>query len=383
MSKNWFEISLCDHWSNQPHGIARVTQNLFISSLASDNVGYFYYCMKSNRFVVPRSVDAFKKIAVGEIGFSQDVLPESDDFESNISAGDRVLITGAGWGLKCYLENLRELKYHHGAKLACVIYDIIAVHSPQFFLGDFSELVAGFQREIVSFSDHVACISRHTEFDVRNFLIGQGAQTTSVFTMGADFPAFQCESIESSKYSSVSGDFILTVGTIEARKNHLLLYYVMRKLVQQFGDQAPDLVIVGKVGWLSGDVLELFRRDPLVNSKVHILNAVNDSELEWFYRESIFTVYPSFYEGYGLPILESLGRGKICVCSNTSSMKDINPFEDFTFDPYDPEQAYKIISKLFSDVQLRLDRERMVLELNFEHSWRDAYCELTSWFDGP
>lgn len=382
-NKKWLEISLYDHWGSQPHGIARVTQNLFIASLEAEDVGYFYYCMKSDKFVVPYRIDYFKSVALGEATFSLDSLPEADDFQSRVSEGDKVLITGAGWGLKNYLSLLRKIKTNHKVKLACIIYDIIAVHSPQFFLEEFAGLVSEFQKDIVDIVDHVACISHHTELDVKQYLIKDGAQTTSVFTMGADFPCLESDKCEVSNFEFLEKKFILTVGTIEARKNHLLLYYVMRNLVLVHGNDAPDLVIVGRVGWLSNNVLELMRRDPLVNRKVHLLNAVTDSTLERLYRASLFTVYPSFCEGYGLPILESFGRGKICVCSNTSSMKEITPFNDLTFDPYDAAQAFNVINRLLVDEHLLAERQTELGKFNFEHSWRDSYLALTSWFLAP
>jgi glycosyltransferase involved in cell wall biosynthesis len=377
----WFEISLFDHWGDQPHGIARVTQNLFLSSLESEEDRYFYYCMRSDKYVVPRSVEYFKKLATGGASFSFDGMPEADDFQAAVSDGDRILITGAGWGLKHYLSLLREIKSEKQVKIACIIYDIIAVHSPQFFLEEFAGLVANYQREIVDLVDHVACISNHTELDVKAHLIKDAAKTTSVFTMGADFPAYRSEVSVADDIEVPAGKFILTVGTIEARKNHLLLYYVLRKLILLHGDDAPDLVVVGKVGWLSSNVLELMRRDPVVNRKVHILNGVADSVLEKLYQSCLFTVYPSFYEGYGLPILESLGRGKVCLCSNTSSMKEITPFADLTFDPYDSEQAFTVVNQVFAGEGVLAGREESLSKLNFTHSWKDSYAELATWFD--
>jgi glycosyltransferase involved in cell wall biosynthesis len=384
MTNKWIEIALYDHWSDQPHGIARATQNLFLASLSDPQYKYFYYCLVRQEFVVPEDIQYFVDIAQGRTAYANDRLPKAVPFETCIGTGDRVMITGAGWGLKDYLEQLRAIKTKSTARLACIIYDIIAVHSPQFFLGDFAALVAGFQRQIVALADHVACISRHTESDVRTHLIRQGSQTTSVFAMGADFPATPQtvrQPPQSHASHSTSRPYILSVGTIEARKNHLLLYYLMRKLVLTYGDDVPDLIIVGKVGWLSNDAIEFMRRDPLVKEHIHILNSVNDAELEDLYQSCLFTIYPSFYEGYGLPVLESLGRGKVCVCSNTSSMQEITPFPELTFDPYDPMNAFGIVSRLVRSKDELAGYERSLRERNFNLSWADSFEALSSWLE--
>jgi glycosyltransferase involved in cell wall biosynthesis len=110
--------------------------------------------------------------------------------------------------------------------------------------------------------------------------------------------------------------FILCVGTIEVRKNHILLYIMYREAATR-GITLPDLVIVGGKGWYTGDVLYQFKHDPLLKSKVHIMHGLSDRQVAWLYENCQFTVYPSVYEGWGLPIAESLAHGKACISSNS------------------------------------------------------------------
>lgn len=379
MKKNWFELGLYNHWSEQPHGIARVTLNLFIASLSDKTIEYFYYSQKKKKFIKPFKIDYFIKLSKGNLKYKEEELPDGIELESEIGFNDKIMITGAGWGYENYLSELKLIKNNKKAKLSCIIYDIIAIHSPHFFLEEFADLVGNFQRELMQLVDHVACISKNTENDVINYLTNWKNKTSSVFKMGSDFPITKKKSKNKKVNAILKKDFILSVGTVEARKNHLLLYYVIKKLVLKLGLHAPHLVIVGNQGWLTENVVEFIKRDPDVKDKIHILNSIDDSSLEELYKTCLFTIYPSFYEGYGLPILESFGRRKVCICSNTSSMLEITPFKDLTFDPYDPEHAYAVVYKTLNK-KFRNEREAKLAKFDFSHKWKDSYNELATWF---
>lgn len=113
---------------------------------------------------------------------------------------------------------------------------------------------------------------------------------------------------------------ILSVGTIESRKNQLGLLSAFKK----FCDRNPDvevklMLIGGLLPSVGGEVLEAIRSNP----HVKLLEYADDNELNKYYAECDFTVFPSIEEGYGLPIVESLWHGKPCICANFGSMGEI------------------------------------------------------------
>jgi glycosyltransferase involved in cell wall biosynthesis len=109
-------------------------------------------------------------------------------------------------------------------------------------------------------------------------------------------------------------EYVLTVSTIEVRKNHLLLAKIWTECAAE-GVTLPKLVLVGRFGW---DVDELRRwvdHAPELDGRFLICTDVGDDELVALYQDALFTVFPSRIEGWGLPITEALSYGKVCVHS--------------------------------------------------------------------
>lgn len=115
--------------------------------------------------------------------------------------------------------------------------------------------------------------------------------------------------------------FLLSTGTIEPRKNQLLLLEAYGRFRAQGGARMP-LVLAGGKGWLMDDFKQQLARFPWA-ADVHWLGYVSDAELAWLYSHCLINLYPSHYEGFGLPVLEGMGFGAPVICSNTTSLPEI------------------------------------------------------------
>lgn len=118
--------------------------------------------------------------------------------------------------------------------------------------------------------------------------------------------------------------YALFVGTVESRKNHLLALRSWQQLLDRHGPKRiPDLVCVGRLGWNAGPFLREYVASKGLDGKVSVLSSsVSDEELARFYAHADFTVYPSNYEGWGLPVSESLAFGKVPVVADNSSLPE-------------------------------------------------------------
>ena len=118
--------------------------------------------------------------------------------------------------------------------------------------------------------------------------------------------------------------YALLVGTVESRKNHLLALHAWARLIDEGGpDAVPDLVCVGRLGWHADAFLDEYVRTRGLDGKVSVLSSgISDAELARFYAHAEFTVYPSRYEGWGLPVSESLAFGKLPVVAYNSSLPE-------------------------------------------------------------
>lgn len=212
-----------------------------------------------------------------------------------------------------------------GVRFVDLFYDLTPVidagHSP--------ELRGLFERYLALLSDcaaRVPAISQSSRRDLTHYVsdkgwrIPPGAATglPSGLTQGIDAAA------EIPEFTLPSEKYALMVGTIEARKNHLLAFDAWQELIARHGaDSVPTLVCVGKVGWNSDQFLDKMRESNNLNGKIQLrTNNISDPELAELYRHCEFTVYPSNYEGWGLPVTESIYFGAPVVVAQNSSLPE-------------------------------------------------------------
>jgi glycosyltransferase involved in cell wall biosynthesis len=152
------------------------------------------------------------------------------------------------------------------------------------------------------------------------------------------------------------GKFWLCVGTLEPRKNHLGLLRAYACHKTKFGKALP-LVHAGGPGWLMHDFRDQIRKLNLQNDVI-LLGYVDDITLQWLYQNCFAFVYPSFFEGFGLPVLEAMSLGAAVIASNTTSIPEIVGEAGILVDPVQEEQIANAMDELAEDeeflVMLRL-----------------------------
>lgn len=161
--------------------------------------------------------------------------------------------------------------------------------------------------------------------------------------------------------------FILTVGVIQPRKNLPRLIEGFAKLDKAFRS-AHKLVIVGKYGWKESSLLQQI--DNLgIASDIVLTGYVPYEELPLFYNAAEVFVYPSVYEGFGLPPLESMACGTPVITGNQSSLPEVLGDAGLMVDPYDPDAFTQAITNIMSSESLRADMSMRGLEQAKKFSW--------------
>jgi glycosyltransferase involved in cell wall biosynthesis len=285
--------------------------------------------------------------------------------------GDNVILLGKPWDTPKIIDDLRVLKSRDNFTLTHLVYDLIPVFLPHVFGDPLPQVFCNYIFEAVAQSDKLVAISNSTKKDIQRFCSEMRLKVPpiEVIRLGDNTTI---PSSEASRPKTVTeSGFILCVGTVEIRKNHILLYTAYKEMLVR-GIVPPKLVIVGNTGWYVGDVCYEFARDPELKDLVQILNNVTDSEISWLYSNCLFTVYPSVYEGWGLPIAESLAYGKVCIASNTSSMTEIAGSLVEYFSPYNSGECVDLISKYMSIDNIK--KKEQEIEKSYKcFSWDDAF----------
>jgi glycosyltransferase involved in cell wall biosynthesis len=173
------------------------------------------------------------------------------------------------------------------------------------------------------------------------------------------------------KRLGVTGPFVLTVGDLQPRKNHLGLLRAFETAMRAHPKLRHKLLCVGKETWYSPRLREAVRHSPMAQ-RVHFTGFVEDAELVTFYGACELFVYPSLYEGFGLPILEAMACGRAVACSNSTAMPEVADSAALLFNPRDTDEMASAIGDVLTEPGLRARLERLGQKHAANFSWKQA-----------
>jgi len=167
------------------------------------------------------------------------------------------------------------------------------------------------------------------------------------------------------------GPFVLTVGDLQPRKNHAGLLQAFDAVMREYPRLPHQLVFVGKETWYSKELHRLVR-DSGMRERVHFTGFVEDADLLLFYGACDLFVFPSFYEGFGLPILEAMACGRAVASSRTTAMPEVADAGGILFNPHSVEEMARAMRDVLLDSQLRSRLERLGAHRAALFSWERA-----------
>lgn len=265
----------------------------------------------------------------------------------SLVAGDSVFIPWGEWWDNAFLDMLAQAQ-SGGVKLSTFIHDVGPMVVPH--LSGNSSSLAKYCAKIVPVCEEVFVNSKFTGKTLRGWLVDNGYNTPniSVVTLGDDFTSSKPKTPSDDNFLQASlkgGDYILTVGTVEIKKNHIFYYYVY-KLAAEKGIDLPPLVIAGRRGWSADTNISIMQTDPALKDKFIFLFDTSDEELTWLYEHSLFTVFASMYEGWGLPLSESLYRGVPVISARSTSLMEIGEGMIDRFTQASTDECLELIQRM-------------------------------------
>jgi glycosyltransferase involved in cell wall biosynthesis len=165
---------------------------------------------------------------------------------------------------------------------------------------------------------------------------------------------------------------MLCVGTIEPRKNLARLLEAWEPLY--LAREAPPIVMVGRRGWLTDDFFAALERSPARNGVI-FPGWVADDDLPAVYAAADLFLFPSIYEGYGLPVLEAMAAGAPVACSSATSIPEVAGDAALLFDPLQTESIRGTIRAGLADAALRDELRRRGFRRAAQFSWERAADE--------
>jgi glycosyltransferase involved in cell wall biosynthesis len=299
--------------------------------------------------------------------------PLVDSLSHPFSPGDVLISVGLDWDEGFY-KSFYYLRTRENIKIVTCCYDLIPVLYPQYCVGEVAALFTSYFLDVAEGSDLVLCISRQTQKDLLEMLDRTGGRRvkTQVFYLGSNLPS-NVGGVSTEVEGLITKPFILYVSSIERRKNHEVLYRAYHLLCKEGKrDQLPILVFVGMQGWGVGDLLKDIELDPMVKGLIVQLNHVNDAELLKLYETAMFCVYPSLYEGWGLPVAEALSFGKVVLSSNKASLPEVGGDLVAYLEPWDTSGWAEAIIRTATNEESRKQMEAVIRERHVSRKWSDS-----------
>lgn len=226
---------------------------------------------------------------------------------------------------------------------------------------------------------HVLADSQSTKDDLVD-IYGVKPESVSVLLSGVDsrFKPSTLTDTMREKYFIPNRPYVLAVGTVQPRKNYARLVHALAELHQMGID--VSLVIAGGKGWLEDEIYEAVNKTGLRNF-VRFTGFVDDADLPALYSDAVCTAFPSLYEGFGLPVLESMACKTPVLTSNVSSLPEVAGDAALLVDPHDVGEISVGMYRLITDDELRRQLIQRGANRIVDFSWQQTARELTSIYE--
>jgi glycosyltransferase involved in cell wall biosynthesis len=327
------------------------------------------------------------------------IRPARASEEVSFGQGDVVLVMGATWNFDDYLSQLARARRQRRIAVVHFIHDLVPLLAPEHVVDGVPAHFARWLRHLSRNADCLLTNSQATRRDLEAWLAENGLDVpTRVLPLahqfgdtarrcGADAEASgwevppgsaadaDAEPIRAHVRNAARLPYALCVGTIESRKNVWTLANVWRRIQARLGAATPRLVFAGKHGWLKEDFDDFIRGTGSLSGYIRIVECPSDAELAFLYRGCLFSVYPSYKEGWGLPVGESLWLGRPVVCSNASSLPEVGgPWADYV-DPASWDSIEAGLARMITDADYRERRAAEAARARLR-TWADVADEL-------
>ena len=267
-----------------------------------------------------------------------------------------------------------------GCRIVAEIHDLSFEHVPETFRWHEHPRMKFTTRRTARNADHIITCSEYTRKDIVDTYKLPADKVTAIhLAAGKRFvPAMQDEIARVREKYGLPPEFILAVGSIQPRKN-------LERLIQAYSQvnkrmNAPPLVLVGRKAWLYKDSVTAAERSGY-SDKITFTGFVPDEDLPAIYSAAAIFVYPSIFEGFGLPPIEAMQCGTPVITGNRTSLPEIVGDAGVMVDPYDVGSLTDAIERLLRDHELRAELSSRGLRRAKDFSWENTARDTLKVFE--
>jgi glycosyltransferase involved in cell wall biosynthesis len=270
---------------------------------------------------------------------------------------------------------LMRFKERTGARFVCLVHDLIPIRHPEYVRRGDASRHRRRMDSVARLADRVIVNSAGTAAALEcHFLEAGRSPPIRVAPLGIDLcPATAAPSVARLPY-------FVCIATIEPRKNHLLLLAIWRRLAE-LGSSAPRLVLIGRRGWKSHKVVAAIERRGRLRGLVAEHNALPDAAVAVILAGARALLYPSFAEGYGLPVAEALALGVPVLCSDLPELREIGREVPEYLNPGDCQTWHEAVLDYMTATSTRRRAQLARLVQWQPPSWEEHFREVRTLLD--
>ena len=260
-----------------------------------------------------------------------------------------------------------------------LVHDVIPITHPHYCRAGEADRHTKRMRNLLESADGVITNSQDTLDQLAQFALDQNAA----------FPEHKLVALLGTEALPMTAPFadcpnrpcFVVVGTIEARKNHLLLLKIWQRLILDLGDKAPILLLIGQRGWEIDDVARILDQDDSLQGHVIELGRCGDSQMIGLVSGAKALLMPSFAEGFGIPVIEALQSGTPVSASDLGVFREVAGDIPLYLRP-DDLTAWTEAILSYSDVSEDRQRQLSLIANYVAPTWGDHFRKVESWIEG-
>jgi glycosyltransferase involved in cell wall biosynthesis len=232
-------------------------------------------------------------------------------------------------------------------------------------------------------ADAIVTISEFSKSEIIKYL-GVPSEKVVVMPCGVDFslyrPDYGENEVQSVKVNfNITGSYLLYLGTLEPRKNIERLIEAYSS-VRQRVESPPELVIAGRKGWHYGSIFKKTQELGLTNDII-FTGYVDEVDAPVLMKGAIAFVFPSIYEGFGLPPLEAMACGTPVITSNVASLPEVTGDAALLIDPFSVDAIADAIERIINDKNLRAELSQKGIKHASQYSWDNSVKIISDLYD--
>lgn len=328
-------------------GIQRVAIEVVKRMLKSDvTVDMIYYNKMVDRFFYLNN-QAFTNFYDNKQGKKEDIKTSKEFFLDEIEPFAIYYDIDAVWNNLPPISYLYKKLKRKGARIVTFVHDVIPLKFPQYAHENTRFNFMTYFSAVLKNADLILVNTETTKKDILELATSIGIEiNVEVTPLASDFEKEELTGTPSPKYVDIikkMGKYILAVGTVEPRKNYDYLVDLLD--IDGFKDLDLKIIIVGRIGWHSEDFEKRIKIHPERGKTLFHFDDIDDPTLAYIYENAYALAFPSFYEGFGLPIVEALSAGLPVLASDISVLREVGGNHARYFSLDNPHALYEILQE--------------------------------------